>query len=276
MKPEPSTLVDFYEQRYTEGYMEEWSEEKKDRVRSLVRGLGLPGTGKAIEFGCGNGVFTKVLAEALPGWTVRGVDISSVAIEKARARYPDISFGLVPDFMDHQFDFVFTHHTLEHVADLNETLNQIDRFLKPNAHILHILPCGNEGSFEQKRAKAVNGIEPSGRFFFEDEGHLRRLTTQDLVEAYVKRGYSLAAEYYANQFWGALEWISAEGMSRAKQFGLLACIIRLARRGVKGIRVRGADRLIRWLAKNEWETKKDNRAGSEMYLFFEMGRWNGH
>src|SRR5262245_50423663 len=236
MKPD---LIDFYEQRYTEGYMEEWPKQKTDRVRELIRELPLPDRGSALEFGCGQGVFTKVLAEALPGWIVRGVDVSSVAIEKARTRYPDLSFSLVPDFLDHQFDLVFTHHTLEHVEDLYGTLNQIDRFLKPRAFVLHVLPCGNEGSFEEKVAIArPGGIDPERgyRFFYEDEGHLRRLTTGDLICEYKQRGFSLVREYYACQFWGALEWISADGMTRAKQFGLLAQVVTLARLGVKGIR----------------------------------------
>src|SRR4030043_764330 len=59
-------VVDFYQKRYAQSYMDEWPIEKKKRVYQLIRDLGLPNVGKAIDFGCGNGVLTNVIKQALP------------------------------------------------------------------------------------------------------------------------------------------------------------------------------------------------------------------
>ena len=60
--------TEFYDNRYRGGYMDEWPADKKKRVRGVVKGLNLPGRGAALDYGCGNGEFTGVLKEALPGW----------------------------------------------------------------------------------------------------------------------------------------------------------------------------------------------------------------
>ena len=46
------------------------------------------------------------------------------------------------------------------------------------------------------------------RFFFEDEGHVRRLTTDALVEQLASHGFHLAGEWYTNQHDGAIDWIT--------------------------------------------------------------------
>lgn len=45
-----------------------------------------------IEVGCGTGDVTQLIRQSLPTTDIIGVDISSVAIRKARERYPDLNF----------------------------------------------------------------------------------------------------------------------------------------------------------------------------------------
>lgn len=158
--------VNFYDDRYSKGYMDEWPAEKKQRVLDLVRGLNLPERGDAVDFGCGNGEFTGVLKRALPGWNVYGIDITSVAIDNAQKRHPDCLFYMLP--MNKKFDFLFSHHVLEHVDDIDKTWHEIDRYLKKEASSLHVLPCGNQESFEYNLCLLRNdGIESgSGNRFF--------------------------------------------------------------------------------------------------------------
>ena len=56
--------VDFYQERYAHGYMDEWHIEKKQRIFELIRSLELQDIGEAIDFGCGNGVLTNVIRQA--------------------------------------------------------------------------------------------------------------------------------------------------------------------------------------------------------------------
>ncbi len=89
---EKETSEKFYDARYMEGYMEEWDDSKKMKVREIISSLGLPETGKALDFGCGNGVFTNILKQCLPQWDVFGVEISPTAVANAKQRFPNCRF----------------------------------------------------------------------------------------------------------------------------------------------------------------------------------------
>ena len=176
--------VEFYEDRYDQGYMDEHSIEKKRKVFEVIQDLQLPAKGEALDFGCGNGVLTEIIRQALPAWKIYGTDISKKAVYNAKLRYPDCTFieANSPDLTQKKFDFVFTNHVFEHVFNLSEVFNQMNTYLKPKSSMLHFLPCGNEGSYEYNvcllRKDGVNK-ELENRFFFEDEGHVRRLTTDE-------------------------------------------------------------------------------------------------
>ncbi|MCC6990456.1 MAG: class I SAM-dependent methyltransferase [Acidobacteria bacterium] len=220
---DPDAAAAFYEDRYAKGYMAEWPRAKKQRVFEFVRSLDLPPTGRALDFGCGNGVFTDVVRQALgPGWTIVGSEISHVAIENARRRFPECQFmhGEDAALAAEPFDFFFTHHVLEHVYDLPEVLDQLDRLLKPAARGVHIMPCGNEGSYLHGLALLrTDGINPAmgNRFFDDEEGHVRRLRTDDLAAEYRRLGYDLAAERYCGRMWGFYDWLTELGPERVRE-----------------------------------------------------------
>jgi SAM-dependent methyltransferase len=242
---DPAAAIAFYEDRYEHGYMDAWAREKKEQVREVIRGLELPPAGAALDFGCGNGVLTEVLRQALPaGWTVHGTDISEAALANARRRYPRCTFVSADDAAASgaAFDLVFTHHVLEHVHDLAVVLAQIDDLLKPTAAVLHILPCGNEGSFEHTVCRLrSDGIDPvlERRFFFEDAGHLRRLDTATLTALYAEFGFTLVGESYTNHHDGAIDWITREAPGFVLRFAdPAAAIDEDARRALLRLRLR--------------------------------------
>lgn len=302
----------FYDDRYDQGYMDEWPTEKKQRVLEVVQSLGLPERGVALDFGCGNGVFTEVLQQALPGWEIYGTDISTIALEHAAKRVPGCFF-FEANSVTRQFDFLFTHHVFEHVYNLDNVWRQVVDFMKPTSSMLHILPCGNEGSFEHRicslRTDGINH-EMESRFFFEDTGHVRRLTTHQFAAKVEQFGFKLAKEYYSNQHDGALDWITqnepafvlmltdpSKAKDAAARKELLAMrrklIVTSALRDLQG-RVKSfrerkkavktliglllglaaypaaslLDGNMRRKAKAEWELRKNDPAGSEMYLYF--------
>ena len=206
----------YYDARFERGYMESWPEWKQVRVADLIRSLPLPKSGVALDFGCGNGVFTEVLASALPDWLVMGTDISQEALNRARVNVPGATFFSLddPGCIDRKFDLVFTHHVLEHVVDLDEALNRIDIFLEDHASVLHILPCGNPGSFEHQICELRrNGLERErgSRFFFEEPGHLRRLDSRCMTDLYEMRGFALVLANFSCQYSGAINWITTLG-----------------------------------------------------------------
>ncbi len=209
--------IDYYERLYTYSYMEEWPPETKRKIIEVISSLGLPECGEALDFGCGVGVLTEVVRQALPKWNVYGTDISANAITEARKRHPNCVFFVAGEaaFVEKKFDFVFTNHVLEHVYDLPLALGTIEAFLKPAASLLHILPCGNEGSFEHSVCLLrKDGIdrELENRFFFDDRGHVRRLNTERLSKMYAERGFVLSQGYYDYHYYGAIEYITRQGV----------------------------------------------------------------
>lgn len=206
----PEELNSYYNQRYSNGYMEEWSHIVKFKINKIFNELDISTTGKILDYGCGQGVLTALLKEILPTWNVCGTDISNKAIESARIKYPACNFFLLNELeKDTKFDLIFSHHVLEHVLDLEESLNEIATFCLPQGKQIHILPCGNSGSFEHYVSQLTkNGFERNGRFFFEEEGHLRRLESEDLEHLLDKHGFLKEDAWFANHYYGALSWIT--------------------------------------------------------------------
>ncbi len=205
--------IDFYDKRYKDGYMEEWDDIKKQKVVQVLKQLNLPNNGKALDFGCGNGVFTNIIKQVLPNWEVFGVEISPTAISNAKSKFPGCNFFGIDEAQEHlnSFDFLFSHHVIEHVQDLDETFGIINSYLKPKSSQLHILPCGNENSYEYNIcALKKNGIETdkNNRYFFEEPGHLRRLDTKQFETFEKKFDFTLKQQFYSNQKFGAINWIT--------------------------------------------------------------------
>src|SRR3989344_4771341 len=204
---------EFYDGRYAKGYMEAWPIDKKTRVFEVIKGLHLPEKGEALDFGCGNGIFTQVLKQALPHWRGYGCDISEIAVGNAKRKNPGCIFFVEGSkaYQEKKFDFIFSHHVLEHVLDIKETALEITGKAKNNASMLHILPCGNRDSFEWQICQLVNGGIDEKRgsaFFFEYEGHIRRMTTDSCRLEFQTFGFILTQSFYSNQYYGFINWIT--------------------------------------------------------------------
>jgi SAM-dependent methyltransferase len=211
---ESREFVRHYEDKYRAGYLDgSWPADKKLRLQRLIESLPLPATGTALDVGCGDGEITQVLRAALPGWRVYGVEISSEAVAAARAHRPGCEFFTWDELpqVHGQVDLLFTHHVLEHVSSVAESLRAAEPLAKPGAAMLHVMPCGNPGSLEHSICAVIKGgIDPTrgNRFFFEDPTHLRRLTSDGLAALAAVHAFELKGETYGNQYAGALDWIT--------------------------------------------------------------------
>jgi len=311
--------IEFYEDRYEQGYMDEWPVEKKIKILEVIQSLQLPAEGEALDFGCGNGVLTEVIRQALPAWKIYGTDMSGTAVANAKMRYPGCVFfeENSPDYMQKKFDFVFTNHVLEHVFNLSEVFDQMNEYLKEASSMLHILPCGNEGSYEYNicllRKDGIN-TELEDRFFFEDEGHVRRLTTDEFCKLCQTRDFELQKEFYSNQYYGAIDWITNSNPGFVLMFSDSSqAIDKEAKRKLYKVRMHlifitalrlpvqvvtkllgkrnkqlwhylllliglpfymfssPVDKYWKRKSREEWNARKHDRNGSEMYLYFRRG-----
>ncbi|MFA6518490.1 MAG: class I SAM-dependent methyltransferase [Candidatus Shapirobacteria bacterium] len=298
---------EFYESRYSKNYMDDWPIEEKLRIIEIIKLLNFPEKGQALDFGCGQGIFSDVLKHVLPNWTICGCDISETAIQIASKRFPKCKFFTNNDqkYALKKFDFVFTHHVLEHVFNIKDLVNQINGRLKEKSSMLHIFPCGNPDSYEYKlcalRSDGIN-VNRENRFYYEDEGHVRRLTTNQCEILFKEFNYTLKHDYYCYQHFGAINWISLshpvlilkmfnpiKGKDVKAKFTLTLLLIKML--FVSAVRIlakeykRSAsfftylfylpsklfipfDNYFTRKALNEWNKSKTKKNGSEMYLFF--------
>lgn len=325
-KPDPrqDELKAIYDGRYAGGYMRDdsfgrWSRSGVElrRVRETLEQIPREGIRRILDYGCGRGAWIPLLERDFPGARIAGIDLSSTAIEKAGVEHPSHQFTLFDGerapFPDASFDLVFSYHVLEHVLDLEAVAADMARVTAPGGFLCVIFPCGNAGSLEESIVSRVTrGRERTSRgatrFFYEDPTHVRRARSREILELFGRHGATIRAEFYANQFFGALDWISNSGRSfageilpvgrgvsvasRARLLGLRLVLIATAglidlrsvdpdkpRSGPKRVVLRAAaplkgigglaGRALQRLALWEWERYRRQPNGSAQFLVFQ-------
>jgi SAM-dependent methyltransferase len=81
-----------------------------------------------LDFGCGAGDFLLKMKAA--GWSCSGVEVSDAAVQVARSNGLRVEKGLAA-YPSSSFDYVRANHSLEHVSNPREVLEDMHRVLKP-------------------------------------------------------------------------------------------------------------------------------------------------
>lgn len=101
----------------------------------------LPVSGRVLDFGAGAGHQALRLQDL--GFEVEAVDLES-SPHLAKRVFPVRGYdGHTLPFPDAHFDIVMSSNVLEHVDDLSRVLSELDRVLKPDGLMLHILPSAS-------------------------------------------------------------------------------------------------------------------------------------
>jgi SAM-dependent methyltransferase len=130
----------------------------------------------ALDLGCGDG---RLGAELRTDRLV-AADVSTVALERARARLPGAELvELEPDaplpFGDSEFDLALLAETIEHVRDVQLLLSELRRVLRPGGRLAITTPAHGRRT---GLAILTRGFEPG---FDPLSPHLRFLTRRSLT-----------------------------------------------------------------------------------------------
>jgi len=134
----------------------------------FARGLGRPE--RALDLGCGDGRLTRELQAA----DVTAVDVSLVALKRARSRIPDATLLLVTPgqplpFADSSFELVLCAETLEHVQDVQRLLSELRRVLVPGGTLAISTPAHGRGTglmvLRRGFESVFDPLSPHLRFF---------------------------------------------------------------------------------------------------------------
>ncbi len=146
-KPNEKELPDFYQ---SEDYIshtdsnkgllawlyqtvKKWSLNKK--VNLITKENNSAGT--LLDIGAGTGDFLKVAKEK--GWSVQGVEPNISAIDLAKSKGICLRKE-IEEFSSDQFDVVTLWHVLEHVPNLEETIEQLGNLVKPDGVLIIAVP----------------------------------------------------------------------------------------------------------------------------------------
>ncbi len=152
-----------------------WDSDQPDPhlVEAVQSGLVVPG--RALDVGCGTG--TNAVWLASQGFDVVGVDVSSRAIERARAKAAEVADRCrfeVLDFLSEEppgglFDFVFDRgcfHVFDEAADRARFAERVAAVLKPGGKWLSLMgstegPPRDHGPPRRSARDVAEAIEPS-------------------------------------------------------------------------------------------------------------------
>lgn len=116
--------------------------------RNLVAGISRKQKGNILDYGCGTGAFLNEMKTS--GWQVSGIEPDSGARKRAE-QLVGSTIGLPEELAvlsSSQYDIITMWHVLEHVHELNWTIDQLKRLLKDDGKLFVAVP--NHQSFDAR------------------------------------------------------------------------------------------------------------------------------
>lgn len=136
------------------------------------------GTGRVLDVGCGTGEFLQ--AAQKHGFTVEGMEVNANAREYVAGQGIPVAATL--DAITGSFDALTFWHVVEHIHDLSELFQHIQRLLKPNGWLIIAVP-----NHQAVDARAF------GRFWvaYDAPRHLYHFRPRDLDQLAKHHGFEL-------------------------------------------------------------------------------------
>ncbi len=138
--------------------------------------------GSLLDYGCGTGEFLHTMQTA--GWSIQGLEPSDVARKKATELTGQPIETNLATFKPESFDVITLWHVLEHVPELNDTLNALRRLIKKKGTIFIAVP---------------NYLSADSTFYkeywagYDPPRHLWHFTKESMTHLLEKSGYKVEA-----------------------------------------------------------------------------------
>ena len=106
------------------------------RKRKLIEKLSL--NKRLLDVGCGTGHFIDYCQQH--GWQVNGVEPNDIARTQAEDKTKIIIQHDLSEIVDSSFEVITLWHVLEHLSDLEQTMNQLKSLLAPGGVLIIAVP----------------------------------------------------------------------------------------------------------------------------------------
>lgn len=171
-----------------------------DDVRSVIEGAALENDQTVLECGAGNGYFSRLLMERLPGVKYRGVDISASQVAMARRINPradiqELNYEEI-DFPAGSFDRVLFLETLGYCIDVDRLLDRLLHVVKPGGRVFVKNP-GQKISDYDNFVRNLRWFEPVSREYGFDARSLGMIPDVDyIMKKFGAYGFTVTREAY--------------------------------------------------------------------------------
>ena len=150
---------------------------------SIIKKL-IPSNIKSLDVGSGFGVFAKFCQKRGVKQTIVENNLKALKICKKKGLKTFVSINKIPE--DSKFNIITFWHSLEHILDLNETLNKSQSLLEGNSYLVIALP--NINSFDSNYYKEKWAALDVPR-------HLWHFTRSGIESLLNKKGFILIKTY---------------------------------------------------------------------------------
>ena len=164
----------------------EWNEENLERILKFCSDKI---QGRVLDVGCGDGFFTAQILQRFNLKNVYGLDISSKAIDLARLKHPEIKFqqgalNHIPEETN-SIDSVTMIEVIEHLVDIEGTLKELFRVMKPGGILLITTTDFN------LLKQVIIAIFFFEKYFYPTNPHIRFFKRSTLTDVLSENGFSV-------------------------------------------------------------------------------------
>lgn len=155
-----------------------------------------------LDYGCGTGEFLNYIKNK--GWTVEGLEPNNKARQKANSLLNNKVYQNLKEVNNNQFRVITLWHVLEHIHDLNQTIQNLKKILSSDGVLIIAVPNPNSHDSQHYNNKWAGYDVPRHLWHFSQETmksllHKNGLKVVDIKPMKLDAYYvSLLSERYKN------------------------------------------------------------------------------